>query len=56
MPYSRLAETPAARAERLRQERQSQAVAEIEADTQLQALISRFDGELDRASITPLDS
>jgi DNA polymerase-3 subunit gamma/tau len=56
VPGKVLAETPAARAERLRQERQSQAVAEIEADTQLQALISRFDGELDRASITPLDS
>jgi DNA polymerase-3 subunit gamma/tau len=56
VPGQVLAETPAGRAERLRQERQSEAVAEIEADTQLQALIARFDGELDRASITPLDS
>jgi DNA polymerase-3 subunit gamma/tau len=50
------AETPARRQERLRQERQLEAVAEIEADAQLQSLIARFDGELDRASITPLDS
>ncbi len=41
---------------RERQLAPSQAVAEIEADAQLQALITRFDGELDRASIAPLDS
>ncbi len=49
-------ETPAQRDERLRQERLQQAVDAIESDTQLQSLIARFDGELDRSSITPLDS
>jgi DNA polymerase-3 subunit gamma/tau len=29
---------------------------EIEGDQRLQALINRFDGELDRQSIAPLDS
>ena len=49
------AETPAQHAERRRQERLQQAVAEIEADARLQSLIARFDGELDRASIAPLE-
>jgi DNA polymerase-3 subunit gamma/tau len=49
-------ETPAMRSERLRQERLSQAVAEIESDARLQSLMARFDAELDRSSITPLDS
>jgi DNA polymerase III subunit gamma/tau len=49
-------ETPAMRRARLGHERQLAAVASIEADPLLQQLISRFDGELDRASITPLDS
>ena len=49
-------ETPAMRQARATRERQQQAVAEIEADQRLQALINRFDGELDRQSIAPLDS
>ncbi len=49
-------DTPAMRSERLRQERLSQAVAEIESDARLQSLMARFDAELDRSSITPLDS
>lgn len=48
-------ETPAQRQTRLRLERQQAAVATIEADPLLQKLIARFDGELDRASITPVD-
>ncbi len=48
-------ETPAMRLERLKQERQQEAVSAIEGDPQLQALIARFDGELDRASIHPTD-
>ena len=48
-------ETPAQRDERLRQQRQREAEASIEGDVRLQQLIQRFDGELDRASITPLD-
>jgi len=46
-------ETPAMRRHRLLRERQQEAVAAIEGDPRLQALISRFDGELDRASIAP---
>jgi DNA polymerase-3 subunit gamma/tau len=49
-------ETPAMRRARLAGERQREAVAEIEGDVRLQALIARFDGELDRSSIVPLDS
>jgi DNA polymerase-3 subunit gamma/tau len=49
-------ETPAQRQARLRRERQQAAVATIEADPLLQELIARFDGELDRSSITPVDS
>ncbi len=49
-------ETPAARRQRLAAERQAEAVEEIEADPRLRSLIERFDGELDRASIKPLDS
>ncbi len=48
-------ETPAMLRARAASERQAQAVAEIEADARLQALITRFDGELDRASIAPID-
>jgi DNA polymerase-3 subunit gamma/tau len=48
-------ETPAKRQERLARERQLEAVAEIEGDPLLQQLITRFDGELDRASIAPTD-
>ena len=48
-------ETPAMQHARLVRERQAEAVKEIEGDTQLQQLIDQFDGELDRASIVPLD-
>ncbi len=48
-------ETPAQTAQRLAAQRQREAVASIEGDRQLQALISRFDGELDHSSIAPLD-
>ena len=49
-------ETPAMRQQRLAVERHREAVSEIENDPQLQQLISRFDGELDTASIMPTDS
>jgi DNA polymerase-3 subunit gamma/tau len=49
-------ETPAQRQERLKQERMQQAVTEIESDARLQELIVRFDGQLDRSSIAPLDT
>jgi DNA polymerase-3 subunit gamma/tau len=48
-------ETPAMLRARAASERQAAAVAEIESDARLQALIARFDGELDRSSIAPLD-
>mgnify|MGYP001825090399 CR=1 FL=1 len=48
-------ETPAMRKARLTQERQQEAIAAIEGDPQLQRLICRFDGELDRTSIAPTD-
>jgi DNA polymerase-3 subunit gamma/tau len=48
-------ETPAMRKARLAQERQQEAIVSIEADPQLQELIARFDGELDRSSIVPTD-
>lgn len=48
-------ETPAMRVQRLAAIRQAEAVVAIEADPQLQALIARFDGELDRSSIHPTD-
>ncbi|MFU8764793.1 MAG: DNA polymerase III subunit gamma/tau [Haliea sp.] len=49
-------ETPAQRSARRTAERQQEAEQAIEHDPLLQQLIQRFDGELDRASITPLDS
>ena len=48
-------ETPAQRQARVRRERQQAAVATLEADPLLQELITRFDGELDRSSIIPVD-
>ena len=48
-------ETPAMRLTRLAERRQAEAVLSIESDSQLQALITRFDGELDRSSIHPID-
>ncbi len=50
------AETPAMHRARLAEERQQQAVLAIENDERLQALLARFDGQLDRTSIAPLDS
>ncbi|MEM8563668.1 MAG: DNA polymerase III subunit gamma/tau [Pseudomonadota bacterium] len=49
-------ESPAQQRKRLDEERQQAAEAELDADPILQKLISRFDGELDRSSITPVDS
>jgi len=49
-------ETPAARRQRLIEERQQQAVASIEDDPVLRQLMERFDGELDKGSIRPLDN
>lgn len=48
-------ETPAMRLARLVEQRQAEAVVAIEGDPQLQALIARFDGELDHSSILPTD-
>ncbi len=48
-------ETPAMRLKRRAEKRQAEAVVAIEGDPQLQALIARFDGELDRSSIAPTD-
>lgn len=49
-------ETPAMRLARLARERQAEAVDAIEGDPQVQALIARFDGQLDRSSILPTDA
>lgn len=49
-------ETPAMRLARLAQQRQDEAIDAIESDPQLQALIARFDGRLDRSSILPTDA
>ncbi len=49
-------ETPSARRARLADERQQAAVASIEHDPVLQQLMERFDGELDKGSIRPLDT
>ncbi|MCL4106558.1 UNVERIFIED_CONTAM: hypothetical protein GTU68_009692 [Idotea baltica] len=49
-------ETPAMIRQRMKEERQAQAVTEIDSDPLLSQLIERFDGELDRSSIAPLDS
>jgi len=48
-------ETPAMRTARHKQERQRAAEVAIESDARVQRLIQRFDGELDRTSITPLE-
>ncbi len=48
--------TPAQRGAQRARERQMEAERAIEHDPLLQQLIQRFDGELDRSSITPLDS
>ena len=48
-------ETPAMRLAHLAEVRQAEAVVAIESDPQLQELIIRFDGELDRSSIHPTD-
>jgi DNA polymerase III subunit gamma/tau len=44
------------RLEQMAQQRQAEAIVAIEGDPQLQALIARFDGELDRSSIVPTDA
>jgi len=49
-------ETPAMRLARLARMRQEEAIDAIEGDPQLQALIARFDGQLDRSSILPTDA
>jgi DNA polymerase-3 subunit gamma/tau len=49
-------ETPAMRQARLAEQRQAEAIVAIEGDPQLQALIARFDGELDHSSILPTDT
>ncbi|MEP5569507.1 MAG: DNA polymerase III subunit gamma/tau [Halioglobus sp.] len=48
-------ETPAMVQARAASERQQQAIEAIDSDQRLQALITKFDGQLDRASIAPLD-
>jgi len=48
-------ETPAMIQSRRAAQRQQQAVAAMEGDPLLQHLLQRFDGELDRASIVPLE-
>ena len=45
-------ETPAARAQRLLDKRQEQAIASIEADPRVQLLLDRFSGAIDHNSIT----
>ena len=54
-PGELASETPAMIATRRAAERQAAAVVAIEADPLLQGLIASFDGELDRASIVPLE-
>jgi len=54
-PGELLGETPAMRVDRLAEERRTEAVYAIEGDPHVQALIARFDGELDRTSILPTD-
>ncbi len=49
-------ETPAIVRMRRIRERQAAAEAELEEDPRLRRLIERFDGELDRNSIVPLDN
>ncbi|GHD30285.1 DNA polymerase III subunit gamma/tau [Parahalioglobus pacificus] len=51
-----MSETPAARRQRLIEERQHQAVSAIQQDALLQQLMQHFDGELDMDSIRPLDT
>ncbi|MEM0954505.1 MAG: DNA polymerase III subunit gamma/tau [Pseudomonadota bacterium] len=47
-------ETPAARAQRLLQERQAAALQSIEQDPKVKLLLERFDGSIDRDSVTPI--
>ncbi len=49
-------ETPAQFRERRRRERLAAAVAAIESDANVQAIIERFDGRLDVGSVQPIDS
>lgn len=50
------AETPAARKQRLIEERQQQAVNAIEGDPKVNMLLQHFDGALDRESIKPIEN
>jgi DNA polymerase-3 subunit gamma/tau len=47
-------ETPARRANRLLEERQAQALAAIESDPRVKLLLDRFEGSIDRTSVTPI--
>ncbi len=47
-------ETPAQRARRLLEERQAQALQDIEADPRVKLLLERFEGSIDRDSVTPI--
>ncbi|MEM1111117.1 MAG: DNA polymerase III subunit gamma/tau [Pseudomonadota bacterium] len=49
-------ETPAMRRHQRQEQRRQQAVKDIQSDSALAALIEHFDGELDPASIVPLDT
>ena len=48
-------ETPAQRIERLRAERQAEAVQAIEADPLVQTLIEQFGARIETESVRPLD-
>ncbi len=47
-------ETPAQRAHRLLEERQAQALESIESDPGVKLLLERFEGSIDRESVTPI--
>jgi DNA polymerase-3 subunit gamma/tau len=47
-------ETPAGRAQRLLEERQASALDAIESDPKVQLLLERFEGTIDRNSVTPI--
>ncbi len=53
-PGSPRYETPAQRAHRLLEERQAQALESIESDPGVKLLLDRFEGSIDRDSVTPI--
>jgi DNA polymerase-3 subunit gamma/tau len=53
-PGSPRYETPAQRARRLLEERQAEALESIESDPKVQLLLERFEGSIDRDSVTPI--